>query len=130
MHHFTANSFYKQTCEHACSIALTSHHMNCLNSHFAMYYALYSCETINRKVNSGLTPVGVRPQLRIALVAMLTFCLIIRKRDHQKCYQNHIPPALLNRPDVRCLSILTKIAMYSCAHVAHSRKIPINPSAS
>ena len=29
-------------------------------------------------------PTGVRPQLRIALVAMLTFCLIIRKRDHQK----------------------------------------------
>ena len=27
---------------------------------------------------------GVRPQLRIALLAMLTFCLIIRKRDHQK----------------------------------------------
>ena len=27
---------------------------------------------------------GVRPQLRIALVAMLTFCLIIRKRDHYK----------------------------------------------
>ena len=45
-----------------------------------------------------------------------------------KFYQNHIPPALLNRPDVRCLSIFTKIAMYSCAHVAHSRKIPINPS--
>ena len=47
-----------------------------------------------------------------------------------KFYQNHISSALLNRPDVRCLSILTKIAMYSCAHVAHSRKIPINPSAS
>ena len=44
-------------------------------------------------------------------------------------YQNHIPPALLKRPHVRCPSIFTKIAMYSCAHVAHSRKIPINPSA-
>ena len=61
---------------------------------------------------------GVRPQLRIALVAMLKFCLIIRKCDHQtffhsnchhlidiltKFYQNHKPPALLERPDVRCL---------------------------
>ena len=45
-------------------------------------------------------------------------------------YQNHIPPALLKCPHVRCPSILTKIAVYSCAHVAHSRKIPINPSAS
>ena len=61
------------------------------------------------------------------------------KRFHSNChhlidmltkfYQNHIPPALLKRPDVRCPSILTKIALYSCAHVAHSRKIPINPSA-
>ena len=26
---------------------------------------------------------GARPQYTIALVAMLTFCLITRKRDHQ-----------------------------------------------
>ena len=45
-----------------------------------------------------------------------------------KFFQNHIPPILLKRPDVRCPSILKK-AMFSCAHVAHSRKIPINPSA-
>ena len=29
-----------------------------------------------------VTCTGVRPQYKIALVAMLTFCLIIRKRDH------------------------------------------------
>ena len=40
-------------------------------------------------------------------------------------YQNHIPPALLKRPHVRCPSIFTKIVMYSCAHVAQSRKTPI-----
>ena len=44
-----------------------------------------------------------------------------------KCCQNHIPPALSKRLDVRCPSIFTKIAMYSCAHVVHSRKCPINP---
>ena len=43
MHHFTANSFYKQTCEYACSIAL-------------MQFNTPYIETINRKVNSGLTP--------------------------------------------------------------------------
>ena len=35
----------------------------------------------------------------------------------------------LKRSHVRCPSILKKIAMYSCAHVAHSRTISINPSA-
>ena len=40
-------------------------------------------EEQNRNPGKRL-PLGVRPQLRIALVAMLTFCLIIRKRDHQK----------------------------------------------
>ena len=28
------------------------------------------------------------------------------------------------------VNIYKKIAVYSCAHVAHSRKIPINPSGS
>ena len=32
--------------------------MNSLNSHIAILNALHSCETINRKVNCGLTPVG------------------------------------------------------------------------
>ena len=51
---------------------------------------------------------------------------------HSKCHylidmltkfcQTHILPALLKRPDVRWPSILTKIAMYSCADVAHGRK--------
>ena len=45
-------------------------------------------------------------------------------------YFYHIPPALLKCPHVRCPSIFTKIAVYSCAHMAHSRKIHINPSAS
>ena len=43
--------------------------------------------------------------------------------------QNHLPPALLVRPDVQCPSIFTKITMYSCAHVTHSRTIPVIPSA-
>ena len=84
---------------------------------------------------------GVGPLLRIALMAILTFCLIIRKLKicHSSCHhlidmltkfkKNHQLPALLKRPDVRCPYILTKIAMYLYAHVAHSRKIPINPSA-
>ena len=55
MHCFTANSFYKQTCEYSCSKALMSHNMNLLSSHFTISYALHSCETINRKVNCGLT---------------------------------------------------------------------------
>ena len=47
-----------------------------------------------------------------------------------KFCQNHILPALLKRPDVRCPSIVfTNIAIYSCAHVAHSRTFLINPSA-
>ena len=76
---------------------------------------------------------GVRPQYNIALVTMLKFCLIIRKRFHSNChhffdmltkfFQNHIPPALLKRPDVRCPSYFsTKIAMYLGAHVAQRRK--------
>ena len=46
-----------------------------------------------------------------------------------KFCQNHIPPALLKRPYVQCPSMFTKISMYSCAHVAQSRNIPIYPSA-
>ena len=42
MHNFTANSFYEQTCEYACSIARISYHMNCLNSNIAIEYALHS----------------------------------------------------------------------------------------
>ena len=56
MHYFTANTFFKETCEYACSIALLSHRMNCLNSYITIYYALYSCEKINRKVNCALIP--------------------------------------------------------------------------
>ena len=33
-----------------------SHNMNLLSSHFTISRALHSCETVNRKVNSGLTP--------------------------------------------------------------------------
>ena len=33
-----------------------SHNMNLLSSHFTISRALHSCETVNRKVNCGLTP--------------------------------------------------------------------------
>ena len=33
-----------------------SHNMNLLISHFTISRALHSCETVNRKVNCGLTP--------------------------------------------------------------------------
>ena len=33
-----------------------SHNMNLLNSHFTISRALHSCESVNRKVNCGLTP--------------------------------------------------------------------------
>ena len=33
-----------------------SHNINLLSYHFTISYALHSCETINRKVNCGLTP--------------------------------------------------------------------------
>ena len=34
-----------------------SHNMNLLSSHFTNSCALHSCETVNRKVNCGLTPI-------------------------------------------------------------------------
>ena len=52
----TANSFYKQTCQYSCSMTLMSHNMNLLSSHFTISYTLHSCETVNKKVNCGLTP--------------------------------------------------------------------------
>ena len=58
MHCFTANSFYKQTCEYSCSKALMSRNINLLSYHFTIPCALHSYETINRKVNCGLTPIG------------------------------------------------------------------------
>ena len=61
MHCFTANSFYKQTCEYSCSKAIMSHNINLLISHFTISYALHSCQTINRKVNCGLTPIAHTP---------------------------------------------------------------------
>ena len=33
-----------------------SHHTNCLNSHITIEHTLHSCQTINWKVNCGLTP--------------------------------------------------------------------------
>ena len=47
---------YKLTCEYSCSKALMSHNMNLLSSHFTISRALHSCDTVNRKVNCGLTP--------------------------------------------------------------------------
>ena len=35
-----------------------SHNMNLLSSHFTISRALHSCETVNRKVNCGLTPIA------------------------------------------------------------------------
>ena len=43
-----------------------------------------------------ITLFGVRPQLGIALVAMLTFCLIIRKPDHKKFWNKCTATAIIS----------------------------------
>ena len=52
-----------------------------------LYYVSVFVPVASKIVNSWKTvhtkAGGVRPQLIIAFVVMLTFCLIIRKRDHQ-----------------------------------------------
>ena len=50
-----------------------------------------------RRPQPGPSPsVGERPQYKIALVAMLTFCLIIRKHDHQKFRQFFTATAIIS----------------------------------
>ena len=77
-----------------------------------------------------LPSMGFSLQSRFPLVAMLTFCTIIRKRDHQK-FSNFLPVfamisliefslillTLLKCLNVQCPSMFTNVCMNYYAHV-------------
>ena len=54
-----------------------SHNMNLLNSHFTISRALHSCETVNRKVNCGLTP-----NKMVTVQNFLKFRLLIKVNEN------------------------------------------------
>ena len=82
MHYFTANSFYKQTCEYSCSKALMSHNINLLSSHFTISRALHSCETVNRKVNCVLHQIKM-----VTVQIFFLFRLLIKVNENHALMQ-------------------------------------------